>query len=541
MAKRGREEGVLVPQVVRRYTERDLRNLRTDVLDDLLYAAVLRYIDTSWLARYRIPSEARRRYFKKFYCDLLRDEVREHFILFTQMFGGSTFFDEFYLQKILVEYLRNNCFVGAYLTRTQNLAVYRSAAHENQYFILCIRNNRRHGSGENRRGLFVYTRHLPDTGGREDLLERYEEFIAGREWNEYLLDHDEEIVSVATGQHHGLFLDMRGRLYAFGQEPVFEDPGNDDIIDAYGRWSYSLVQYCRRPRVDQPDVADYVRIDTLTIVGIYCGRQSACFITDNNEIYAHGRVTSYGAELREFTRIEFAVSVSKLPVLPIVFVSAANIHHEIRIVDSDGNLYSTGLEEAEFEFKRSGDRRTVLYSPVAIIATRYNNNTGTVLYDNRGAKEIITHVDFNAEGDEPLIVTEGAVASLLKPLIVDGQLYEAVYISTGQKNKSQAFSFRTMAQYYEGDEQYDRVIRSHRCLTAFAFDETVCVLLANGDVCFMNLEPMEAVKPILEVMPRRDEWRQWRFECVKCGAPTNLVCKPRLVALCGRTEDCRVT
>jgi len=276
--------------------------------DNYIYNALIQYLKNSWYKKYIIPIPELIEYYKFFYTNLLREEVKELFIIFIQQykqlfneFNFMGFFEDIFINNILPEYMRNNAYIGNYITYTNNFTSITSSIFK-KCFIFIKNNNK---IEENKRSLFIYT-------ADDDYSS------SGHHKTEYIMEHDSDIVSVVSNDDDGLFLDMRNNLYHF---KIISKRGSPKLeknkIEFYKEEDKNYLSY----------------ISDLTIISIYIGREYYYFIDDKGEVYE--KTNLWGTIFRKIKFIDSDNNEINHPRITLLSLS----YNATFLVDNENKIY----------------------------------------------------------------------------------------------------------------------------------------------------------------------------------------------------------
>jgi hypothetical protein len=303
MSKRGTEE--VIPFRVNYVNEIHKIIDNKEELDNYIYSALNIYLNNSWLKNYIIPIKERVEYYKFFYCNLIRKEVKELILIFLQQYrqllseyNYLTIFNDIFINNILIEYMRNNVYIGNYITYTNNLTVFKP-----NEIILVIKNNNH--TYTNRRMLFMYNIiHNPNYGNVK--------------YKETLIEHFADIVSIVSNDSTALFLDTSNKLYKFS------------VI--MNQFNYKEMLYYNN---DENGPLDKTSLDKINIVSIHIGNKYRYFINDEGKVFRNGIFDDNDSP---FMKVKFRDENHKLIEHPKITLLSVSLSFTV-VVDDNNNIY----------------------------------------------------------------------------------------------------------------------------------------------------------------------------------------------------------
>lgn len=327
--------------------------------DDVVYMTLLNYMENSWIGKYMIQIEALKSHYKSFYCNLMRKPMKKAVLDFINIHNDDWIipgmFADLFINHIFPEYMRNNVFIGDYLTHTKNIATI-----SRPHCLFVVRNNGNHENGENRRKVFVYTSDWPtmkynlDGSGLLGLGDDDDK------------DVELEIASiVGEGSSVLLILDIKGGLH---QMRISKNYGQDEngITDPRLYSDRELVK-------EYWDIktSTFLPINQLKIIAIYCAflsdREKKFFLTDAGDIYGELYVEGLTHDRIAFARIPLPSEAQK-----IVLFSVSSSSKYLVAIDSNNSCFVAVKESFEYRQPLPVFLYLHTFKPVIIMITIFD-------------------------------------------------------------------------------------------------------------------------------------------------------------------------
>lgn len=536
--------------------------------DDIVYMTFLKYLESSWTGKYMIQIEALKSHYKGFYCNLMREPMRKavlQFINANKIPPGM--FGDLFIHNIFPEYMRNNVYIGDYLTHTNNIATVNKGKT-----LFVIRNNDSHENGKNRRRVFVYhgmdeiqesfkpgilKLPLKITGVSDDLkrnadddtVTEYVERTIKERPDDRDDDDDTEIVSIiGTGNwwkkgNRLHVLDINGGLH------IITVVMHIDVRHFYKR---ELIEtYWDRK------TSKFLPMNRLKIIAIYNSKhenyKDIFFLTDAGDLYAYLYIENH--RIHAYTQILLPSEAQKI----VLFNTSEKY---FTFIDSNNTLF-VGFEmpndpsnQKSSVFRRIhhtfGDAIILIsfYAGMILLADKSNflifidfnydmniirdltvSYTGVVINGVLDGAIVYPHILSLSENNMLIMankIRRPIILSILrKPILGFGVPYYLTCVRRKiiSNNDTNVNSIETLLmRNEEGNTNF--ILSIH---------DSGYILLGNQDLIRFN----SFFNNNTHIISTAKESGKWKFECMHCGIGTNMINPLKLLAFC--SDECSKT
>ncbi len=522
--------------------------------DDIVYMTLLKYMMNSWIGKYMIQIEALKSHYKSFYCNLMRKPMRKLVLEFITLYNDDRIspgmFGDIFINNLFPEYMRNNVFIGNYLTHTNNIVVIPAHGRTLDYdppasTLFVIRNNGNYENGKNRRRVFIYHSNVI---AKKDKWDESGILVLGD--NE---DNDIEVVSISGRERDILALDTKGRLYMITVDTlIVNEYENGDIITPR-RYTTKLIDDYWDTKTSK-----LLPLSQLKIISIYsthhnsynARRPGRFFLTDTGDIYSDFFLSNHNRYA--FTLIPLPSNAKK-----IVLFNATNEYYLIAI-DEDNSCFIAmnpmvqfGPPKLKFMYIRTFE------TPIILATTQYIENNDTILLTT--ASNTMIQITLGRYNDRK---TTARIVYPSTPFISESESLNAnTYFSpilsfsyrcmlrmdnkTGMPlllcRKPDAYSvsiqqpYKTLNYVHQKINLGEKESNAH-ILSICNFKTDVFILLSDQKLIRVGFGLDEPA----EIISTSNETGKWKFECMYCGHGTDMVDPLRLLAFCSE-KCCSIT